>query len=86
MSVYEIPKSFKYVCDVCGAAHVQENANGHYTDSRPPRWGYVDVRQALIDLDGDEVGDASVSHLLCQQCLPVISKAIKDAAKTRSAK
>lgn len=38
MSIREIPKSYEYSCDLCGAVHVQRNANGQYTNSTPPDW------------------------------------------------
>ena len=36
--IKEIPKQFEYTCDRCGNNHIQENANGHYTNSCPPDW------------------------------------------------
>jgi hypothetical protein len=48
MTIREIPRSFEYTCDGCGETHVQQNAHGHYHNSRPPEWaGLSLVRQRL---------------------------------------
>ena len=38
MTVREIPRQFKYICDACSFSHTQSGSTGHYTDSRPPGW------------------------------------------------
>jgi putative lipase involved disintegration of autophagic bodies len=43
MGVQEIPKQYKYVCDICKKEHIQENANGHYWESTPEGWSSVRV-------------------------------------------
>jgi hypothetical protein len=79
MSVHEIPKSFVYACDCCGRQHVQENANGHYSDSRPSGWARLIFRQGAEDFQGAEVADASIERLLCRDCRSVVGNAINDA-------
>lgn len=61
MTVREIPRSFVYACDSCGQEHVQDNAGGHYTGSRPVGWvGYV-VRT-------DDHPNHNDQRLLCETC------------------
>lgn len=83
MTVREIPKAFEYICDCCGKKHVQENANGHYTNSRPSHWAQLIFRQAAEDFQGQEVADATVERLLCPDCRSVVGKAINDACAGR---
>ena len=76
MAVREIPKAFEYVCDLCGAVHRQENASGHYSNSRPPYWISVNVGADAHDFQGAAVADASVKRLLCDKCGPRVVAAI----------
>lgn len=76
MSIIEIPRQFKYVCDTCGKIHVQENANGHYSDSRPPHWGRLIIRQDAHDYQGQAVADGTIERLLCSDCHPSVIDAI----------
>lgn len=68
MTVREIPKSYEYTCDVCGEVHVQQNASGHYTDSRPPKWARLTFAQDAEDWSGSAVADGTVKLLLCSMC------------------
>jgi len=68
MAVNEIPRQFEYECDVCGAKHLQQNAGGHYTDSRPPHWARLEFRMDAYDFQGAAVADGSVRRLLCDGC------------------
>jgi hypothetical protein len=76
MSVREIPPAFEYTCDLCGAIHLQENASGHYTDSRPPHWGRLTVAQDAHDWQGQAVADGTIKRLLCNKCLSRMCDAI----------
>ncbi len=69
MGIREIPKSFEYICDVCQTTHVQQNANGHYTDSRPPSWGRLTLSCDALDWQGAPVADGTTKLLLCEKCL-----------------
>lgn len=80
MPIREIPKAYEYTCDICGKTHLQENAGGHYTDSRPPYWARLIFRRAATDFQGQEVADASFERLLCEICVPALLKAINDAS------
>jgi hypothetical protein len=68
MAVREIPKSFEYTCDICGMEHLQENASGHYTDSRPPHWSRLTLARDAYDYQGCAGADATVKLLLCEKC------------------
>jgi hypothetical protein len=76
MTVREIPKSYEYICDVCGKNYIQENAGGHYTDSRPPHWARLVFKQAREDFQGNECADASVELLMCRECRDKAANAI----------
>lgn len=80
MAIREIPKAFDYICDVCGKTHRQENAGGHYTDSRPPYWATLIVSQDAYDFQGTAVADATIRRLLCDDCRSSAIKAINDWA------
>jgi len=58
MTIREIPRSFLYVCDACGHEHRQENAQGHYTESVPPHWSRLRIRESASDNE----------YLLCESC------------------
>ena len=81
MAIREIPKSYEYTCDVCDALHVQENANGHYTNSRPPNWATVSFQK---NKDGTQLIDSSVCLLVCAACGEKIAKAIKGIQSDRA--
>ena len=46
MAIREIPKAFDHTCDVCGKTRQQE------TDSRPPHWANLIIRQDAYDYQG----------------------------------
>ena len=79
MSIREIPRSFVYTCDACGIEHLQENAGGHYTDSRPPLWERLKLHRTAVDYQGTPCADASIERLLCDRCAAIISKAVNEA-------
>ena len=85
MTIREIPRAFEYRCDVCGKTHVQENAGGHYTDSRPDRWARLIIRQDAHDFQGQAVADGSIERLLCDDCRPGIIAAINTWSDQRRA-
>lgn len=68
MSVKEIPKAYEYTCDRCGTTHLQENASGHYSNSRPKHWATLLLQQDSYDYQGQAVVNGDVSFLLCQDC------------------
>lgn len=76
MSVREIPKAFEYTCDGCGQLHLQENASGHYSNSRPPRWASLVFARLAYDPQGAACADATVKLLLCEDCSARTAKAI----------
>lgn len=76
MGITEIPRSFLYTCDGCGEEHKQENAGGHYTESRPPFWSNLIMRRSAYD-SGMAVADASIIKLLCVRCSDRVEYAIK---------
>ena len=84
MAIREVPKSFIYKCDICGAEHEQKNADGHYTDSRPSHWANLSVKQDAYDLQGNACADGSVHRLLCDDCRSGVIKAINDYAALRA--
>jgi hypothetical protein len=82
MGVREIPKSFEYTCDACAKVHTQRNANGHYSDSRPPYWSRLTLAQDAHDFQGAAVADGTIKRLLCDDCTPRVSAAINKAIET----
>lgn len=82
MAVEEIPKAFKYICDCCGKEHIQANAAGHYTNSRPPHWSVLKLIRAAEDFQGAEVADASIEKLLCPSCVVIIAEAVNTAQRS----
>ena len=83
MAIRAIPPAYDYVCDVCGKLHRQENAGGHYTDSRPPHWANLVVKQSAYDYQGSACADATTTRLLCDDCRPEIVSLINGWADTR---
>lgn len=79
MGITEIPRSFIYTCDGCGEQHKQENAGGHYTDSRPPRWSRLTLARDAHDFHGIAVADDSIKRLLCESCSTKVAQAINAA-------
>lgn len=82
MGVREIPRAFKYTCDLCHAGHTQENASGHYTDSRPPHWSRLTVARHAYDHQGSAVADATIVRLLCAGCSDRVMAAINAVEPT----
>lgn len=80
MAIREIPKAYDYICDVCGFTHRQENAGGHYANSRPEHWGELVVKQDAYDFQGAAVADGTIKRLLCSDCREGAIKAINDWA------
>lgn len=80
MSIREIPRAFEYQCDVCGKMHIQENASGHYADSRPPHWARLKIAQTAYDFQDAACADASVERLMCDNCGPALIKIINQWA------
>ena len=78
MPVREIPKAYEYECDGCGKKHLQENANGHYTDSRPPRWSRLILKRTAYDHQGSACADATVDRLFCDECTSKVARAINN--------
>jgi hypothetical protein len=72
MSIEEIPRSFKYVCDRCGQEHIQENAGGHYTESTPPEWSTFKFWLATPPRAW------SASVLLCEACTKAFAAVLRD--------
>lgn len=68
MGIQEIPRAFLYVCDGCGDEHKQENAGGHYSNSRPPHWSNLKIGRDAYDAQGAAVADGSIERLLCTKC------------------
>lgn len=81
MGIQEIPRSFKYTCDVCGKVDLQENASGHYTDSRPPHWTRLKLARTAYGLNKQAFADASYERLLCSGCSEAIDLAITSASE-----
>lgn len=81
MAIREIPKSFVYTCDVCGVEHAQENANGHYTDSRPPHWVRLMFKRTAYDEHNMPCVDASVELLLCPEHAKMAQQGINSLKK-----
>ncbi len=81
MAVTEVPKSYIYTCDSCGETHTQENANGHYSNSRPSYWSNLIIEKDAYDYQGAAVADGSVRLLLCNKCTSDIIDAVNEVAK-----
>jgi hypothetical protein len=79
MSIREVPKSYVYTCDVCNAEHVQENANGCYTNSTPPGWSTIKIIAADVKprFNFEE-------YLLCETCGPRLLNPILGTLKARA--
>lgn len=65
MTIKEVPKSYVYTCDLCGAEHVQENAGGHYSNSTPPDW-----MKLMVGGNGRRWSypGEPINKLLCESC------------------
>jgi hypothetical protein len=79
MAVVEVPRSYRYICDDCGAEHVQENAGGHYTNSRPKFWAHLKLSRDAYDHQGSAVADGSIERLLCAACSEKVISSINSA-------
>ena len=70
MAIREIAKSYEYKCDGCGEIHLQENANGHYTNSTPPGWGRLNfIHRSIKSSLPSEV-------LLCELCCVKLNESL----------
>lgn len=67
--IEEIPKAYRYQCDACGLSHKQENANGYYTNSTPPRWTTIDM--TFYD-------EKRVTRLFCDECSIYIKRMVRE--------
>lgn len=79
MAIREIPKAYVYVCDGCGTEHKQENASGHYSNSRPKHWSNLKLQRDAYNYQGAVCADGSVERLLCEKCTARIAEAINSA-------
>jgi len=79
MAIREIPKSYEYTCDGCQFVHIQENASGHYFNSRPPHWASLTFARDAYDYQGAACADATVKRLLCAMCAGKVALAINAA-------
>ena len=79
MGIREIPKAYEYMCDSCGEMHKQENANGHYNDSRPPHWTRLKIARHAYDFKGRSGADGSIERLLCPSCSERVYSAVNAA-------
>jgi hypothetical protein len=79
MGIREVPKSYVYTCDGCRKEHTQENASGHYLNSRPKYWSTLKVGRDAYDYQGCAVADGSIERLLCDSCSEKVMKAINKA-------
>lgn len=75
MPIKEIPKSYEYCCDKCAAAHIQQNAAGHYTNSTPPNWYRLRINS---DYYRYPVADGEPTRLLCQKCGDALRKILNE--------
>lgn len=82
MAIQEIPRSFLYICDGCKKEHLQENASGHYSNSRPKYWATLKVSRDAYDYQGCAVADGSIERLLCDECSTKVVQAINSAIKS----
>jgi len=85
MGIREIPTSYEYTCDACAFKHIQENAHGHYGDSRPPHWTRLKIARTAYDYQGNAVADSSFEKLLCPKCSEVVFKAANEAIGAQGA-
>ncbi len=76
MAIREIPRAFVYVCDGCKQEHTQENAGGHYSNSRPPHWANLKIARDAYDFQGAACADASIERLLCEDCATKVFNAV----------
>jgi hypothetical protein len=67
--IREIPKSFEYTCDRCGATHRQESAEGHYTESTPPEW--LTIKTIHMS---KKYNQNRLAVLLCTNCFDLFSE------------
>lgn len=80
MSVREIPVSYEFTCDGCGATEQQASK------SRPNYWCDLTVAQDAYDYSGAAVADGTIKRSLCSDCRADVVKAINDAMASRRAR
>jgi hypothetical protein len=73
MAVQEIPRSFRYTCDICETTHIQEGAGGTYPNSTPPFWSRLQFVASPSFKEGS-VQDHLL--LLCNNCTGAASAKI----------
>lgn len=71
-------RGFEYECGKCGATHIQDNANGHYSNSTPPGWITVTAHMPLPKLKSETTippmlleqqgATTYIQYLLCEVC------------------
>lgn len=83
MTVIEIPKAYLYTCDCCGITHRQENASGHYSNSRPSGWHRLKWDADALDYQGCAVGSAAFERLLCPDCGVLVRGSINKIVESR---
>lgn len=76
MTIEEIPRAFKYTCDLCGVSHLQENAGGHYANSRPDEWATFKLECTGEAWNGARGAVKDVKRLLCPSCRDKVVEAI----------
>lgn len=70
MTLREIPKTYKFVCDLCGQSVMQVN------NSRPSYWSQLILKQDAYDFQGSAVADGTVVRDLCKDCTTRVTNAI----------
>lgn len=75
MAIREIPKSYEYTCDFCGAKHLQENAGGHYPNSVPPEWMRLKIWSDLVMPAPEKMNFPEI--LLCTRCSHMVVEFIQ---------
>jgi hypothetical protein len=77
MATKTIPMSYLHVCDGCGA-----EKDSPY-QRRPSNWCNLSVGRDAIDFQGQAVGDASITRLLCSDCCSAVISAINSSLASR---
>lgn len=73
MSLREIPRSFEFICDGCGAKEAQAS------NTRPKGSSNLHIGRDAYDYQGMAVADASCKRLLCFDCSAKLEAAINAA-------
>jgi hypothetical protein len=79
MAVREIPGSFRFVCDGCGAEEEM------LSKSRPKYWSDLHILRDAYDYQGCAVADGSVKLLLCLECGNAAAGALNKTLEDRKA-